>query len=90
MAFSNTYIAKGNFMGSGTVTKGADGDNSVQIAHGLGVIPDSVTLTPMSGTEMGWMATWDITNITITCSALGGTANSVVFVAAMEAHSLAR
>lgn len=90
MAFSDTYVAKGQFMGSGVVTKALDADNSYVLPHLLGVIPDNVTLTPQTGNEFGWMATWDDTNITITCSNLAGTGGSTVFVTAYEAHSLPR
>lgn len=88
--FTNTYAVLGEFSGKGVLTKGLDADNTITFAHNLPAIPDHVHVQALTGTEYGWMVTWDATNITVTCSALAGTAASTASIFAQYVHSIAR
>ena len=90
MAFSGSLTAT-YLSASGNITKGADTDNQVTLAHGLGAEPDAVILTAKSGTEAGWrVKSKDATNIVIEASTTAGTANSTVSVVALILHSIVK
>lgn len=88
MAVTGTMTPSGQ-SSYGELTKGADGDTSATIAHGLGVIPEGAIITPVSGTEGSWKITGMTTaNITLSLSNTAGTAASVARLLAWSRHSI--
>lgn len=88
MAFSGSLTST-KLSSTGNITKGADTDTSVILAHGLPSEPDLVVVTAKSGTENAWrIASKDATSITLEASSGAGTANSTCTVVALVLHSL--
>lgn len=89
MAFSGTLLAT-TLSAQGQITKGADADISVDLPHGLGVIPVGAIISAISGTEVDWkVSAMDNVNVTLTASNGAGTANSVCSVVVLKTlHSI--
>jgi hypothetical protein len=88
MAFSGSLTAT-KLSSIGVITKGADGDTSVSLAHGLPSAPDAVIVTAVSGTEAGWrISAIDSANITLVASDGANTRNSSCKIVALVLHSV--
>ena len=88
MAFSGT-LTKTTLTSYGEITKGVDADAAVDLAHGLGVVPEYADVAAVSGTEAAWRVSGlDATNVKLAASATAGTAASKCRIVAGTRHSI--
>lgn len=92
MAITATPVVNNANYKSWTVEATADGDTTANIAHGMGVAPDLIVLTPMvAAARLSlWVATADATNIAIAKATTGGSgaAGAQLKVVAARPHSI--